>query len=687
VSRSDLWKAAVKQSPGGGWDSSDAGAIASGSPDVDSGPHMRQVPNDPCDAGIAVGTANSVDSPVPLQLEPLLPDDEPVSFNIQQMVFTIPLPDEDTFDGPIRAAIEMSTNNLRAGKLEAARDACFHALTLDQTHLPTFLRLAEINAALGASRQARAQAEGIVRSLRATGDEFWSWRAYRLLVHVSEDPLQALRTMVDLRLRTGELDDATSYAVSLIRLLSERGALKDALDYSARICETDPANTGAALEHTVLLVKNGKANQAIDRWEQAAAAGADSWVGRSALAAIMTLVSEAEHWNMLAEVADHVGQSGDTGPVRGYLRIAQAMEPSAVLRTGVGVLLARTEPNRAIPWLQSDASIPDETPETEAIRLVALSRVLTGQRENEARAAALRAAIQSLDGLVPEFAPPWQELVGFTPTPAMLTAELAATVKDQGDVESAIDILQHAQQRYPGDAVLGQQLADLYHQSGKVGAALSVLDALASSLKDQGKLKDMAAVLRQMSQLVPNNIKVKTRLIESFLQRGFVSEARAELLHRADLQQRAGSLDDARESLERAASLGWSLGLQEEAFAIYQRILDSDPDTVGPRHSLVALYLQAGRVEDAIRQQRLIVDISLRANRRHEAIAALHQIIGLKADDTDAYYQLGDLLAGLGEYGQAERVYRRLMDLQPGQAVPAAKAEAMAALREEATNR
>ncbi|HEV2109018.1 MAG TPA: tetratricopeptide repeat protein, partial [Thermomicrobiales bacterium] len=529
--------------------------------------------------------------------------------------------------------------------------------------------------------------ETLARSLELAGERTWLWRVYRVLVYVSDDPLVPLRHMIDLRLATSSLEDASAYAARLIRLLSQRGELENALLYSTKVCELDPADTRAALELTVLLVQNGRANEAVDRWEQAATAGADAWVGRAALAPILTLVSEAEHWNMLADVASHLRDGGGHHLVDGYLRIAEVMEASRVLQTGAGVLLAQTDRKQAIQWLTRESASPEGSVEAEAIRRVVLTHVLTGQQQNRERADALRSAIEALDDLGAAREIPWRGLLGFTPTVAQLSSELAETCKDQGHQLESIVILRNAHERFPDDVALGQQLADGYFHAGKPGAALSVLDALASRLKEQGMLQEMASILRRMSELAPNNIRVKTRLIETFLQRGFVSEARAELLRRADLQQRAGAVAAAQESLERAAMLGWSLGFREEAFAIYQRLLELDPEASEPRHSLVMLYLQAGHVAEAVEQQRAIVDISLRANRKHDAIAALHQIIGLIPGDPDAYYRLGDLLAGLGEYGQAERVYRRLMDLTPGEVIPSAKAESMAALREQASRR
>jgi tetratricopeptide (TPR) repeat protein len=106
---------------------------------------------------------------------------------------------------------------------------------------------------------------------------------------------------------------------------------------------------------------------------------------------------------------------------------------------------------------------------------------------------------------------------------------------------------------------------------------------------------------------------------------------------------------------------------------------------VANRSALVNLYLQVGRLSEAAEHQRAVVDLALKYGRKHEAIAALHQVIGLTPDDVTAYYQLGEALSSMGEYQQAEKVYRRITLMSPDDAVAQAKAMSMAALREQAT--
>jgi tetratricopeptide (TPR) repeat protein len=279
----------------------------------------------------------------------------------------------------------------------------------------------------------------------------------------------------------------------------------------------------------------------------------------------------------------------------------------------------------------------------------------------------------------------WEGLLGFVPRIEEMSFELGKELLKAGDAAGAVDVLKQGYAVAKGHTELTQALADALARTNQHGSALTILDELAMAHRKAGRLEEMAATLRQMSQLAPTNIKVKTRLVDAYLQRGFVAEARAELVQRADLEERAGKTADAITSLQRAADLSWTLGFPQESFNLYDRILALDSEDVGNRSALVNLYLQVGRLSEAAEHQRVVVDIALRNGRKHEAIAALHQVIGLTPDDMTAYYQLGEALSTMGEYHQAEKVYRRIVLMNPEDAVAQAKATAMAALKEQAS--
>jgi tetratricopeptide (TPR) repeat protein len=410
--------------------------------------------------------------------------------------------------------------------------------------------------------------------------------------------------------------------------------------------------------------------------------GADPIVAKASIAALTTTINEDDHWRMLAEVIPALRTRRDQTIIDAYVRTAAMLPESATLLAGHGLLLIANDNPDGRSLLMQAAGARSGAPISRASAAVALARTLAEDGRVDEYVAAVRTALKLLqDGAVANH-PAWEGLVGRVPRFEDLSLELGEVLLARGDAAGAAEVLKEGHARSKHHGMICERLAEAHFKIGQLGSALTVLDELAVHYRSTGQLEAMAGVLRQMSQLAPNNIKVKSRLIDAYLQRGFVAEARAELIQRADLEERSGLIKDAVSSLQRAADLSWTIGLAEETFTLYSRVIAMAPDDVGNRSSLVNFYLQMGRLSDAAEHQRAVVDIALRNNHKHEAIAALHQVIGLTPDDTTAYYQLADLLASMGEYGQAEKVYRRLVLMNPSDPIAQAKATSMASLRE-----
>jgi Flp pilus assembly protein TadD len=57
-------------------------------------------------------------------------------------------------------------------------------------------------------------------------------------------------------------------------------------------------------------------------------------------------------------------------------------------------------------------------------------------------------------------------------------------------------------------------------------------------------------------------------------------------------------------------------------------------------------------------------------------------VIGLTPDDVTAHERLGELLAAIGEFGQAKKVFRRILAMRPNDPIAQAKATASAVLHD-----
>jgi tetratricopeptide (TPR) repeat protein len=131
----------------------------------------------------------------------------------------------------------------------------------------------------------------------------------------------------------------------------------------------------------------------------------------------------------------------------------------------------------------------------------------------------------------------------------------------------------------------------------------------------------------------------------------------------AELQRKAGQLKDAVASLQEAAQVHWMLSDHEKAREMYDRIVQIAPNDVDARQWLALMYTLTSRKGDAISEKKQIARIFAQQREYDNAIAELHQIIGLDQGDLESYYMLGDMLMRREEFGQAVQLYTRLLKM------------------------
>ena len=602
-----------------------------------------------------------------------------------QLVVTDPLTLMDGLTPDGARLFATAEEEREAGHLRSTLDTLTLAMTTSPQALGLWVRAAEIRILLGHRRKARALLEQLRALSGWTSDIVPAWMVERLLLHTTEPDKGSLERVVDLLVQAGQQRYAATYASALIQLLDSRQEHEAAIAAATRLSSILPGHTRITLEGAILAVRHASHGEVIDLWEAAVANGADPDVARASMAASVASTSEDDHWRLLVESLERIRDDSASLCRDAYLRTAAAAGDSPVLKAGRALVLHAVDDPWAKDALAAAAGDRNGSPIGRAAASIALADRLSSAGKGDEYVAAVRTTLTLMANEAIRAQQDWRGLTGVEPNLPELSTELGEALLEAGDAAGAVDILRVWHKGGKQFAPLVRLLAEAYARTGQVGSALTILDELGMHHRKAGQLDEMAAVLRQMSRLAPTNIKVKSRLIDAYLQRGFVSEARAELIQRADLELQAGQPTDACRSLQRAADLSWNLGFMNEAFSLYDRLLEIDPDDVGNRSALVNLYLQVGRLTEAAEHQRAVVDLALRNGRRHEAIAALHQVIGLTPDDMTAYYQLGELLSSMGEYQQAEKVYRRVVLMMPDDAVAQAKATAMAALKEQMT--
>ena len=150
-----------------------------------------------------------------------------------------------------------------------------------------------------------------------------------------------------------------------------------------------------------------------------------------------------------------------------------------------------------------------------------------------------------------------------------------------------------------------------------------------------------------------------------YLKLGMTEYGLAELDTLAELQLKAGQLKEAMRTYQKSADLHYTLGQHDEAIKIYERIVRLAPRDIDARQQLINMYIQSGKISDAVASERSLSEIFMQDGQVEGAIAALHQLLALSPEDIPAHQALAQQLMSLGEYGQAARLYGRLVRLDP----------------------
>jgi adenylate cyclase len=120
----------------------------------------------------------------------------------------------------------------------------------------------------------------------------------------------------------------------------------------------------------------------------------------------------------------------------------------------------------------------------------------------------------------------------------------------------------------------------------------------------------------------------------------------------------------------------------ERARVAGERAIELDPSSAEARVALGALYLQSGRLDDALTALELAVaidpfsadarqalaEVYARQNRSDDAIRAFHEAIDLQPGNWLAHQVLGGFLFSLGRFKEAEQEFQRVIDLTPDNA-------------------
>lgn len=217
----------------------------------------------------------------------------------------------------------------------------------------------------------------------------------------------------------------------------------------------------------------------------------------------------------------------------------------------------------------------------------------------------------------------------------------------QGKISHAISEYQKLIKEDPTDLPLVNTLGDLYVRIGNIPEAVKCFTRLAESYDNGGFVVRAIAMYKKVSKIDPGQIQALSRLADLYLRQGLNSDARTHYLQVADSLLRKGDL--------------------ENAIAIYQKIIEIDPENPAADGRVAEAWQKLGNRESAIAAY---VSAGMKARRKaspEDAAAYLKKALDLDSNDIQVLLSYSEVLSELGRAEEALAVINRipLHDFKP----------------------
>jgi tetratricopeptide (TPR) repeat protein len=570
----------------------------------------------------------------------------------------------------VRGWVELSGKYLDQGLLDAAIDACHEVIRLDVGYLPIHLRMGEVYEREGRPEEAITKYQLLIDTFRVRGEPEQAIDVYFRFIELSPDTINARTRLADLLRNAGRTDEAVRQLVQVAATYARLGQTNKALEEYRRLIQWAPKSREVHAQYGLALLKLERYEAALGEFRRALELSTpDDAVAMARLNITLALMGDQPPavWDSLATVLELLQRKpADFGPVQAEYRGAILVADAAVLHYILAVIQqqAGQHSSALLELEQAEALLGDEVeallPPVLVYQAAADSHIARGSAEEalemlrKGQAAAGR--VTANPGVKHAFAVPLSK--------GDLVRRMAEAYAASDDIAGAEEALVEAKRLLPYDRAIYTKLADVYFRQGKLNEALAQLEDLAGHYEERQQLDRAIEMLEYALKLAPNHIGISGRLARMQLRRGYLDKGVDGLVRAAELQRKAGQLKDAVASLQEAAQVHWMLSDHEKARQMYDRIVQIAPNDVDARQWLALMYTLTARKSDAIKEKKQIARIFAQQRDYDNAIAELHQIIGLDQKDMDAYYMLGDMLMRREEYGQAVQLYNRMLKLE-----------------------
>ena len=193
---------------------------------------------------------------------------------------------------------------------------------------------------------------------------------------------------------------------------------------------------------------------------------------------------------------------------------------------------------------------------------------------------------------------------------------------------------------------MNERLAGLYQQLGLMSDAMGQLQQVAAGCERTGDLVRLAAVLRQMVELDPDNVASTVKL--------------------GELHARGGEIPAALECFRRAGALLKRQGRTDEYLKVAERIAAVQPGDLPITRELAHLYLARGDTKRALAKLQLCFKGDPDDVETLHLLAQAFRDLGQHGKMVSVYKELAHVHGEHGRQAEARATWQKVADLAPG---------------------
>jgi tetratricopeptide (TPR) repeat protein len=583
------------------------------------------------------------------------------------------------------------------GLLTAAIEECLRIIEIAPQYLDVHLMMGEIYVRQGKIEQAIAKYAILVDTFLVNGRVDEAIATYRRILQLEPNNLTYRVKLIDLLTRQGRADEVLEERMAAADSYLRLGYADRAIQEYEQALLSHPANSTLRLNYAQALLRAGKGAQAIGEYQRvlqaepgnvlalcryqvalALNAGAAGAAGTARATALETL-------GRLLKTMRLEAMRGADEVVREYQQALEFSPTSADLRYALGqVYLAAGRPHEAQDAFQQTASAPgmevlarfaegqallslgDPNGAAQAVRALEEASAAARRSPPEPTVWASRPRADGEDRLAPDL-----EI-------SMLLAKAYQLAGQVGKMQATLDELKGT--RGYGDEVY-RALAEISAKQGDPQGQLREYALLVRHYRTNKQVESAITVLREMIRVAPDDPTIHGELAEIFIARGLLDEGLAELGQVAEIQVRHGQLPEGATVYQRMGDISWEMGNRDNAIALLYQAIGYAPEDMVIRRTLVQYCLLIPRLQEAAQQQQQIAEYYYKSRKTKDAVEALQQLIALDKQNISAYEMLGQTYAAVGEYPQAERVYRNLARIDPTSELARARLQELQSMR------